>query len=102
MGLLRNIGNAQSHTAQAEFHLCRYAFSPSHQRYFADAQVATITVFAKIIVFLIWTLNGLDERSTLSIVLVSIRAQELIACCLIAPIRSLAITGSANHGQFSM
>ena len=100
-GLFLNIGNAHSQIAQAEIPFCRYSFSPVIPRRFAVAPVAMMTVFASKTSFPLKSFNGCPLKSTLSIVLVSILAPQLIACSLIFIISSIPSIHFGRPGKFS-
>jgi hypothetical protein len=85
--LSRKTGNHQSQIAQADTHLHQKLASHKSHILFAVAQVAIIIDLVSITSLHIYTLNGFEDKSTLSTVLVSIFVHEFNDCCLIFFIR---------------
>jgi len=99
--LSRNIGNHPSQTAQADIHLCRYFSSHGKPNLLAVAHVEIIILLVKYSCHDTNTLNGLEDKSTLSTVFVSILVPLWIDCSLIFCMSS-GHQIETNHGKFSI
>ena len=96
--LLRNIGRPPSHTAQQDIHLFQNLASHNIHNLFGVAHVVTMIDLVSMTSSHTNTLKGVEDKSTLSTVLVSILAQNLRACCLIRFTNSNPPIPSGNHG----
>ena len=96
--LSRNIGRPPSHTAQHDIHLFQNFASHNIPNLFGVAHVVTMIDLVSMTSSQTKTLNGVEDKSTLSTVLVSILAPNLRACCLIRFTNSNPPIPSGNHG----
>jgi hypothetical protein len=104
MGLLRKMGAAPSHTAQAEMPLFQKPPSspePGKARRRATAPVAMITVSASTSLSSVKTLKGRWERSTRSTVSVNICVPMRRLCSRMRLVRSTPRMPSGKPGKFS-